>query len=68
MLLDIAYIEIEHETDLQGVLPPNFRLKPSEILGILYGSSWPDDEEAARLAITSMLRLVHLILTLAHAI
>ncbi|KAL4755659.1 uncharacterized protein BDW70DRAFT_165253 [Aspergillus foveolatus] len=54
MLLDIAYIEIEHETDLQGVLPPNFRLKPSEILDILCRSSWPDDEEAARLAITKI--------------
>ncbi|KAL4734129.1 hypothetical protein BDV11DRAFT_213127 [Aspergillus similis] len=57
MLLDIAYIKIKHETDLQGVLPPNFRLKPSEILGILYGSSWPDDEEAARLAITNYIKL-----------
>ncbi|KAL4768003.1 hypothetical protein BDW60DRAFT_220054 [Aspergillus nidulans var. acristatus] len=54
MLLKIAYIEIEHETDLQGVLPPNFRLKPSEILDILYQSNWPGDEEAAKLAGTKI--------------
>ncbi|KAL4929409.1 uncharacterized protein BDV17DRAFT_298202 [Aspergillus undulatus] len=54
MLLQIADVEIEHATDIQDVIPPNFKLKPSEILDILYPASWPDDAEKAEQALTKM--------------
>lgn len=68
MLLQIADVEIEHASDIQDVIPPNFKLTPSEILNILDPRSWPDDEAKARQAYTSMLQSLHVILTTTHAI
>ncbi|KAL6230761.1 hypothetical protein BDW75DRAFT_244547 [Aspergillus navahoensis] len=54
MLLQIADVEIEHVTDIEDVIPPNFKMKPSEILDILYPANWPDDEEKAEQACTKI--------------
>ncbi|KAL6232524.1 hypothetical protein BDW75DRAFT_242864 [Aspergillus navahoensis] len=48
-----ADVEFQHATDIQDVIPPNFKLKPSEILDILYPLGWPD-EEKVKLACTKI--------------
>ncbi|KAL4933517.1 uncharacterized protein BDV17DRAFT_298963 [Aspergillus undulatus] len=54
MLLQIADVDITDASDITDVIPPNFKLTPSEILDILHPPSWPDDEAKAQQACTKL--------------